>query len=59
MRHQVVHADAETFFRSFRYDAHPMSMLTSAFAMLGSYYADANPSLQGMYPIFVRVWGKG
>lgn len=29
------------------YDAHPMSMLTSAFAMLGSYYSEANPSLQG------------
>ena len=24
-----------------------MSMLTSAFAMLGSYYSEANPSLQG------------
>ena len=31
-----------------RYDAHPMSMLTSAFAMLGSYYSEANPSLRGM-----------
>ena len=30
-----------------RYDAHPMAMLTSAFAYLGSYYAEANPSLQG------------
>lgn len=30
-----------------RYDAHPMSMLTSAFAMLGSFYSEANPSLQG------------
>ncbi|OCH95352.1 peroxysomal citrate synthase [Obba rivulosa] len=47
LRHSVVHSDAEGFFRSFRYDAHPMSMLTSAFAMLGSYYSDANPSLQG------------
>ncbi|GJE88728.1 peroxisomal citrate synthase [Phanerochaete sordida] len=47
LRHGVMHADAQTFFRSFRYDAHPMSMLTSAFAMLGSYYSEANPSLQG------------
>ncbi|OBZ72531.1 Citrate synthase [Grifola frondosa] len=47
MRHGVAHADSEGFFRSFRYDAHPMSMLTSAFAMLGSYYGEANPSLQG------------
>ena len=30
-----------------RYDAHPMAILTSAFAYLGSYYAEANPSLQG------------
>ncbi|KAI0027877.1 peroxysomal citrate synthase [Vararia minispora EC-137] len=47
MHHSAVHADAETFFRSFRYDAHPMAMLTSAFAYLGSYYSEANPSLQG------------
>lgn len=30
-----------------RYDAHPMAILTSAFAYLGSYYSEANPSLQG------------
>ncbi|PCH42189.1 peroxysomal citrate synthase [Wolfiporia cocos MD-104 SS10] len=54
MRHSVMHADAEGFFRSFRYDAHPMSMLTSAFAMLGSYYNEANPSLQGQ-----RLYTKG
>ncbi|KAH9959592.1 peroxysomal citrate synthase [Russula dissimulans] len=47
MSHSFVHADAENFFRSFRYDAHPMAILTSAFAYLGSYYSEANPSLQG------------
>jgi citrate synthase len=47
MHHSVVHADAAQFFRSFRYDAHPMAILTSAFAYLGSYYSEANPSLQG------------
>ncbi|KAF7424199.1 hypothetical protein PC9H_009503 [Pleurotus ostreatus] len=47
MHHSVVHADAEQFFRSFRYDAHPMAILTSALAYLGSYYSEANPSLQG------------
>lgn len=31
----------------FRYDAHPMAILTSAFAYLGSYYSEANPSLRG------------
>jgi citrate synthase len=48
MHHAVIHADAEQFFRSFRYDAHPMAILTSAFAYLGSYYSEANPSLQGL-----------
>ena len=63
-RHRIIHADAEGFFRSFRYmwssfplvlgltacsyDAHPMAILTSAFAYLGSYYSEANPSLQGI-----------
>lgn len=54
LRHGPMHADAQTFFRSFRYDAHPMSMLTSAFAMLGSYYSEANPSLQGQ-----RLYTRG
>ncbi|KAH7884442.1 citrate synthase-like protein [Phlebopus sp. FC_14] len=45
--HGVMHADAAGFFRAFRYDAHPMAILTSAFAYLGSYYGEANPSLQG------------
>ncbi|KAJ7475932.1 peroxysomal citrate synthase [Mycena latifolia] len=47
MHHSVIHADAEQFFRSFRYDAHPMAILTSALAYLGSYYSEANPSLKG------------
>ncbi|KAJ7364113.1 peroxysomal citrate synthase [Mycena albidolilacea] len=47
MHHSVIHADAEQFFRSFRYDAHPMAILTSALSYLGSYYSEANPSLQG------------
>ncbi|KAH6909117.1 peroxysomal citrate synthase [Coprinopsis sp. MPI-PUGE-AT-0042] len=47
LHHSAIHSDAEQFFRSFRYDAHPMAILTSAFAYLGSYYSEANPSLQG------------
>ncbi|KAJ7903452.1 peroxysomal citrate synthase [Mycena olivaceomarginata] len=47
MHHSVIHADAEQFFRSFRYDAHPMAILTSALSYIGSYYSEANPSLQG------------
>ncbi|KAJ3479532.1 hypothetical protein NLI96_g9000 [Meripilus lineatus] len=54
LRHGILHSDAQGFFRSFRYDAHPMSMLTSAFAMLGSYYSTANPSLQGQ-----RLYTRG
>ena len=33
---------------TYSYDAHPMAILTSAFAYLGSYYSEANPSLQGI-----------
>ncbi|KDQ19354.1 hypothetical protein BOTBODRAFT_62767 [Botryobasidium botryosum FD-172 SS1] len=47
MHHSIVHIDAEGLFRAFRYDAHPMSILTSAFAALGSFYEEANPSLRG------------
>lgn len=39
----------------FSYDAHPMSILTSAFAYLGSYYNEANPSLQGDM-LFTGSW---
>ncbi|KZS94251.1 peroxysomal citrate synthase [Sistotremastrum niveocremeum HHB9708] len=46
-RHSILHVDTESLFRAFRYDAHPMAMMTSAFAALGSYYSEANPSLQG------------
>lgn len=31
-----------------------MAILTSAFAYLGSYYGEANPSLQGTFKILVR-----
>lgn len=47
MHHSVVHHDAENLFHAFRYNAHPMSILTSSFAALGSFYEEANPSLQG------------
>ncbi|CAE6387362.1 unnamed protein product [Rhizoctonia solani] len=47
LHHSITHVDVAGLFRAFRYDAHPMSILTSAFAALGSYYAEANPSLQG------------
>ncbi|CED84321.1 peroxysomal citrate synthase [Phaffia rhodozyma] len=45
--HSYVHSDLEGFMKSFRYDAHPMAILVSAFSALGSFHSEANPSLQG------------
>ncbi|EJD06612.1 uncharacterized protein FOMMEDRAFT_76742 [Fomitiporia mediterranea MF3/22] len=45
MHHSIAHSDVEGLFRA--YDAHPMAILTSAIASLGSFYSEANPSLQG------------
>ncbi|KAG6039146.1 hypothetical protein E4U41_003162 [Claviceps citrina] len=47
MHHTYVHSDIEAMFKSFRYDSHPMSMMASAFATLGAFAPEANPSLQG------------
>ncbi|KAM0206831.1 hypothetical protein ACHAPA_005468 [Fusarium lateritium] len=47
MHHTYIHTDIENMFKSFRYDSHPMSMLTAAFATLGAFAPEANPSLAG------------
>ncbi|KAL6414358.1 Citrate synthase-like protein [Ilyonectria robusta] len=47
MHHTYIHSDIEAMFKSFRYDSHPMAMLTSAFATMGAFAPEANPSLQG------------
>ncbi|KAI1503319.1 peroxysomal citrate synthase [Biscogniauxia marginata] len=47
MHHTYIHGDIEGMFKSFRYDSHPMSMLASAFATLGAFAPEANPSLKG------------
>lgn len=47
MHHTYIHSDIEGMFKSFRYDSHPMAMLTSAFATMGAFAPEANPSLQG------------
>ncbi|KAI0200807.1 citrate synthase-like protein [Astrocystis sublimbata] len=47
MHHNHIHSDIEGMFKSFRYDSHPMSMLTSAFATMGAFAPEANPSLAG------------
>ncbi len=39
--HTYVHENIKTFLQGFRYDAHPMSMLTSAVAALSSFYPEA------------------
>ena len=44
MHHSIAHSDAEGLFRAFRYDAHPMSILTSAIASLGSMYSEVSLS---------------
>ncbi|EXL51692.1 citrate synthase [Fusarium oxysporum f. sp. radicis-lycopersici 26381] len=47
MHHTYIHSDIENMFKSFRYDSHPMSMLSAAFATLGAFAPEANPSLAG------------
>ncbi len=47
LHHSYLHRDSEELISSFRYDSHPMSILTSSFAALGAYAPEANPSLAG------------
>lgn len=47
MNHTFIHEDLLQQMRGFRYDAHPMGMLISSIASLGTFYGDANPALQG------------
>ena len=47
MRHTFVHEDLKKAISSFRYDAHPMGMLISTIAALGTFHPEANPALVG------------
>jgi len=47
LHHTMVHRDLEEIVGSFRFDSHPMAILTSGLAALSAYSPDANPSLQG------------
>eukprot|EP00127_Corallochytrium_limacisporum_P004819 Clim_evm2s183 gene=Clim_evmTU2s183 len=47
MRHTFVHETLKTILTSFRYDAHPMGVLMSAFSAMGTFHQEANPALQG------------
>ncbi|KAL9652317.1 hypothetical protein ABK040_011975 [Willaertia magna] len=47
MKHTYLHENMTTLLKQFRYDSHPMGMVISSIAALGTFYEDANPSLQG------------
>lgn len=45
MRHTYVHEDLKKLMSSFRYDAHPMGMIISTVAAMGTFHPEANPAL--------------
>ena len=47
MRHTYIHEELKKMMRSFRYDAHPMGMVMSTVAAMGTFHPEANPSLAG------------
>lgn len=47
MRHSSVHQNLLTLMGNFRYDAHPMGMLSASVSAMGTFYPEANPALQG------------
>ena len=47
MEHVHVSEDLVRMHSTFRYDAHPMGMITAAFAALGTLYPEQNPALAG------------
>lgn len=47
MKHTFIHKDIADMMKSFRYDAHPMGMLITSIAALGTVHPEANPALAG------------
>eukprot|EP01132_Coremiostelium_polycephalum_P009696 gene9696-11904_t len=47
MTHTFLHENLVGMMKTFRYDAHPMGMLISTIAALGTFYPEANPALVG------------
>ena len=47
MSHNFVHSDVEKIQKSFQYDAHPMGILVSTLAAMGTFQKEANPALAG------------
>lgn len=45
--HNFVHSDVERIQKTFQYDAHPMGLLVSTLAAMGTFQKDANPALAG------------
>jgi citrate synthase len=68
MSHTYIADDLTQLIRSFRFDAHPMSILIATFAAMSAYAPEANPALQGrdlytrdagtMDKQIVRILGK-
>ncbi|BFZ57356.1 hypothetical protein PYCC9005_004408 [Savitreella phatthalungensis] len=68
MQHTFVAEDLSTLIKSFRYDAHPMSILVSGWGAMAAYAPDANPALRGqniyksdkalMNKQIIRILGK-
>ena len=47
MSHTYIADDLTQLIRSFRFDAHPMSIFIATFAAMSAYAPEANPALQG------------
>jgi citrate synthase len=47
LRHTFIHENLVQLMKNFRYDAHPMGMLISSIAAMGTFYPEANPALKG------------
>ena len=68
MSHTFIADDLTTLIRSFRFDAHPMSIFIAVFAAMSAYAPEANPALEGrdlytrdrktMDKQIVRILGK-
>ena len=68
MSHTYIADDLSELIRSFRFDAHPMSIFIATFAAMSAYAPEANPALQGrdlytrdsstMDKQIVRILGK-
>jgi len=68
MSHTFIADDLTHLIRSFRFDAHPMSIFIATFAAMSAYAPEANPALQGrdlytrdastMNKQIIRILGK-